>query len=87
VKRYILITIFSFFLFKSCDLLSQKTVVKKDTYVADNYTKEEVNILMRDGTKLHTTIYTPKDNSKKHPILLQRTPYSSKPYGDRKSVV
>jgi putative CocE/NonD family hydrolase len=82
VKRYILITIFSFFLFKSCDLLSQKTVVKKDTYVADNYTKEEVNILMRDGTKLHTTIYTPKDNSKKHPILLQRTPYSSKPYGE-----
>jgi putative CocE/NonD family hydrolase len=82
VKRYILITIFSFFLFKSCDLLSQKTVVKKDTYVADNYTKEEVNILMRDGTKLHTTIYTPKDNSKKYPILLQRTPYSSKPYGE-----
>jgi putative CocE/NonD family hydrolase len=82
VKRYIIITIFSFFLFKSCDLLSQKTFVKKDTYVADNYTKEEVNILMRDGTKLHTTIYTPKDNSKKHPILLQRTPYSSKPYGE-----
>ena len=82
MKRYILITIFSFFLFKSCDLLSQKTFVKKDTYVADNYTKKEVNILMRDGTKLHTTIYTPKDNSKKHPILLQRTPYSSKPYGE-----
>ena len=82
MKRYIIITIFSFFLFKSCDLLSQKTFVKKDTYVADNYTKEEVNILMRDGTKLHTTIYTPKDNSKKHPILLQRTPYSSKPYGE-----
>ena len=37
---------------------------------------------MRDGTKLHTTIYSPKDTSKEHPILMQRTPYSSKPYGD-----
>ena len=36
---------------------------------------------MRDGTKLHTTIYSPKDTSKKYPILMNRTPYSSRPYG------
>ncbi len=50
--------------------------------VVDNYNKKEVKIVMRDGTKLHTTIYSPKDTSKKYPILLQRTPYSCKPYGE-----
>jgi hypothetical protein len=56
----------------------------KDTYVKDNYTKKEVSITMRDGIKLHTTIYSPKDISKVYPILLQRTPYSCRPYGNDK---
>ena len=56
----------------------------KNTYVKDNFTKKEVTITMRDGVKLHTTIYTPKDTSKTYPILMQRTPYSSRPYGDGK---
>lgn len=47
----------------------------------EHYTKREVTITMRDGIKLHTTIYAPKDTSKKYPILFQRTPYSCKPYG------
>lgn len=38
-------------------------------------------IPMRDGIKLHTTIYAPKDTSKPYPILMQRTPYSCRPYG------
>lgn len=50
--------------------------------VADHYTKQEVNIEMRDGVKLHTTIYSPKDTSQNYPIILKRTPYSSKPYGE-----
>ena len=50
--------------------------------VKANYNKQEVNIEMRDGVKLHTTIYTPKDTSKDYPILMQRTPYSSRPYGE-----
>ncbi|MFD1096457.1 CocE/NonD family hydrolase [Salegentibacter chungangensis] len=49
--------------------------------VSEHYTKQEVDIPMRDGVKLHTTIYTPKDTSKEYPILMQRTPYSSRPYG------
>jgi hypothetical protein len=53
----------------------------KDTYIQDHYTKQEVAIKMRDGIKLHTVIYTPKDTSKKYPILMQRTPYSAGPYG------
>ena len=57
---------------------------KKDTFVQDNYDKKEVQITMRDGVKLHTTIYSPKDKSKTYPILMQRTPYSCRPYGDNK---
>jgi len=52
------------------------------TWVVNNYTKKEVMIPMRDGVKLFTTIYAPKDASEKHPILLQRTPYSCAPYGE-----
>ncbi len=46
------------------------------------YTKREVLIPMRDGVKLFTAIYTPKDTSHTHPILMQRTPYSVWPYGE-----
>ncbi|MEO9513398.1 MAG: CocE/NonD family hydrolase [Flavobacteriaceae bacterium] len=61
--------------------IQQDVVEHEDTYVADNYTKQEVDIEMRDGITLHTTIYAPKDVSKEYPILMQRTPYSSRPYG------
>ena len=56
----------------------------QDNYVAENYTKQEVYIGMRDGIKLHTTIYNPKDTTREYPILMQRTPYSSRPYGKDK---
>jgi putative CocE/NonD family hydrolase len=36
---------------------------------------------MRDGVKLFTSIYIPKDKSKTYPIILNRTPYSVAPYG------
>ena len=49
--------------------------------VRANYTKLEVQIPMRDGIKLFTSIYTPKDQGQKYPILLNRTPYSVAPYG------
>ena len=39
---------------------------------------------MRDGVKLFTTIYAPKDNGEKHPVLMMRTPYSVAPYGKDK---
>jgi putative CocE/NonD family hydrolase len=49
-----------------------------------NFDKKEVYIEMRDGTKLFTAIYTPKDIStnNKYPILMQRTCYSIAPYGE-----
>lgn len=47
------------------------------------YDKREVMIPMRDGVRLFTAIYEPKDRSRKHPILMMRTPYSCAPYGDK----
>jgi hypothetical protein len=47
----------------------------------DHYIKKEVVIEMRDGIKLHTAIYSPKDTSKTYPMLMMRTPYSCSPYG------
>lgn len=60
-----------------------KTVSEETTFdVKEHYTKKEVSIPMRDGIKLHTTIYSPKDTSKTYPIVMQRTPYSCRPYGE-----
>lgn len=39
-------------------------------------------IPMRDGVKLFTAIYIPKDSTEKYPFLLMRTPYSCRPYGE-----
>ncbi|NRA96672.1 MAG: CocE/NonD family hydrolase, partial [Planctomycetes bacterium] len=50
-------------------------------YVRDHYAKQEQMIEMRDGSKLFTAIYTPKDTSRPYPIMLARSPYSSGPYG------
>lgn len=51
-------------------------------WIVNNYTKMDQLIPMRDGIKLFTSIYVPKDNSEDHPILMTRTPYSCAPYGE-----
>ncbi len=53
-------------------------------YIKDNYMKQEVQITMRDGVKLFTSIYIPKDTSQQYPFLMMRTPYSVAPYGENK---
>jgi putative CocE/NonD family hydrolase len=59
------------------------SVEAQETFsVPENYSKQETQIEMRDGVKLHTTIYSPKDQTQAYPILLQRTPYSCRPYGE-----
>lgn len=52
-----------------------------DSGVAARYVKREILIAMRDGTKLFTAIYTPRDSARRYPILLMRTPYGVAPYG------
>src|SRR5688572_20033077 len=49
--------------------------------IREHYTKHEYRIPMRDGAKLFTVAYVPKDASKTWPILMMRTPYSVAPYG------
>jgi putative CocE/NonD family hydrolase len=46
-----------------------------------HYTKYEFRIPVRDGVRLFTAVYVPKDASRRYPILLTRTPYSCAPYG------
>ncbi len=46
-----------------------------------HYTKFEYRIPMRDGVRLFTAVYVPRDTSTKYPVLLTRTPYGIAPYG------
>lgn len=57
-------------------------VAADTSYIRTHYAKREVMIPMRDGVKLFTAIYTPKDGTGRLPILLTRTPYSAAPYGE-----
>jgi len=36
-------------------------------FVRSHYTKREYRIAMRDGVKLFTSVYTPKDHSRQYP--------------------
>ncbi|WP_461453633.1 CocE/NonD family hydrolase [Mucilaginibacter sp.] len=61
--------------------LRAQTTAEDSTYIRQNYIKMEKQITMRDGKKLFVAIYMPKDQSKKYPILMTRTPYNVGPYG------
>jgi putative CocE/NonD family hydrolase len=50
--------------------------------VPEHYTKYEFRIPMRDGAKLFTAVYLPKDRGQQYPLLMIRTPYSVAPYGE-----
>jgi len=49
--------------------------------VKAKYRKLEVKIPMRDGVKLFTSIYIPRDTTQNAPFLMDRTPYGVGPYG------
>ncbi|MGA9668570.1 MAG: CocE/NonD family hydrolase, partial [Terracidiphilus sp.] len=54
-----------------------------EDYVRAHYTKYEFRIPMRDGKRLFTSVYVPKDaGSGPFPFLMDRTPYSVGPYGE-----
>ena len=53
-------------------------------FTQNHYTKHEFQVPMRDGVKLFTSVYAPKDTTEHYPILLLRTPYSVGPYGQDK---
>ena len=53
-------------------------------WIKEHYTKKEYKIVMRDGAKLFTSVYSPKDTTRTYPIILTRTPYTVSPYGEDK---
>jgi putative CocE/NonD family hydrolase len=80
-------TLAAFFLVVLCyNSYAQRQVsaqaVSDADYIKANYTKMEKQITMRDGKKLFCSIYLPKDQSQKYPILMTRTPYNAAPYGE-----
>lgn len=64
-----------------CLMAEDKPADATAAWLAEHYTKYEHRILMRDGVRLFTRVYIPKDDSQPWPILLTRTPYGLKPYG------
>src|SRR5207247_10375540 len=60
----------------------QKAANERRDYIKAHYTKHEFLIPMRDGVRLFTSIYRPKGEGEKYPLLLSRTPYTVAPYGD-----
>lgn len=78
-KPQLIIRIFvsTFLLLTYCNVVS----AQDSSYVRQHYTKYEYQIPVRDGVKLFTVVYVPKDKSKNYPFLIKRTPYSVRPYG------
>jgi len=50
--------------------------------IKEIYQKEEVYIEMRDGVKLFTSIYSPKNLTASAPMIMMRSPYNSEPGGE-----
>lgn len=69
----------------ACFVLSYAAVPAQEKFdVKANYEKHEYRIPVRDGVKLFTSVYLPKDTSRKYPIMFSRTPYTVAPYGEDK---
>lgn len=74
MKRFFLLLVFVY---------AMLVITAQDSaWIKNNYYKKEMYITMRDGIKLFTSLYIPKDNTEKHPVLMTRTPYSCAPYGE-----
>ncbi|HEX8492031.1 MAG TPA: CocE/NonD family hydrolase [Pyrinomonadaceae bacterium] len=67
-----------------CLTLASSAPAQEKFDVKANYVKHEYRVPMRDGVKLFTSVYVPKDASRKYPIMLSRTPYTVSPYGEDK---
>lgn len=76
MHKIILICLASLYLTTGC--------AQSGNYLKEHYIKMDTLISMRDGVKLYTVIFIPKDSSgTKYPILMERTPYSAGPYGNK----
>lgn len=62
-------------------LAAVQAAAQGSAWNAAHYHKREVLVPMRDGQRLFTAIYTPAGAKGPLPILMERTPYGSGPYG------
>jgi putative CocE/NonD family hydrolase len=69
------------FLIIGTNIFAATEINEDSLYLGQHYTKTEYQIVMRDGFKLHTIVYSPKDQARQYPILFNRTPYNIAPYG------
>ena len=65
-----------------CVLCQASVPAPGDKWIQDHYAKREVYIPARDGVRLHTAVYEPKD-SLQHPVIMIRTPYGIAPGGEK----
>ena len=72
------LTVMFFFLFAFFTFAQEKENIE------NRYVKNEYRIKMRDGVKLYTAVFSPKDTTEDHPLIIWRTPYSCAPYGKDK---
>ena len=78
--RICLISLVGFLLLLSIYAFQRQSAT--DSYrVRENYVKSEYMVPMRDGVKLFTIVYAPKNTSQKYPFLITRTAYGIAPYG------
>ena len=84
MRKGSLVLLMSVWIAACSSLLAQEKIpaAPVEDYVRSHYTKYEYRIPMRDGKKLFTSLYVPKDGSQAYPILMDRTPYSVAPYGE-----
>lgn len=64
-------------------LAAQDAEGTDSAFIAEHYVKREERIPMRDGVRLFTVVYVPRDAApgRRYPVILQRTPFSAGPYG------
>ena len=60
------------------------TPAQDSAFVRQHYHKLDRQVPMRDGVKLYTVLYVPRDAApgRRYPFLMTRTPYSAGPYGE-----
>ncbi len=71
----------------SPSLQAQQPDAPQENFIKSHYTKYEYRIPMRDGKRLFTAVYVPKQSAfpgdpGPYPIMMDRTPYSVGPYGE-----
>ena len=83
-NRCCCLSLFSFFVLALASSSAQQPAPSptEEDFIRTHYTKYEFRIPMRDGKRLFTSVYVPKDSaSGPYPFLMDRTPYDVAPYG------